>query len=403
MPISHVLPAQNTIFSLPTQLSWIPAATDRLRDKIAGGVFHMASYLTDPVCKSLEFHRRVCIVDALNPNADFLSNLARKITLYLGMIGWLSLAVFATLPGIALRALGGQIQKEAYLYQQGEATGKILPRQSDFSMLSWNICGIPAGYSITNGGVLPWDFRIDDIADKIIEKDADVNCLYEVFDIQTASYLCEKLKKKGYAHFYFNIANRPIGSSSGILVASKYNIKNPEFTVFPQDSLVGTTKYCNKGVFAFDLESEGRNFARIFATHLQHSEVSQFPTAEEVEARRKQMQVIIDKVNTVRDRTIVVTGDLNLGDQEYNASSWRRRFEKGDAWGPHEKTWGGDDFCARLQGQTVSGPMNLDHTMVVRGTARSIHTSLLRTGFVSTEFKEKALSDHEGLYSRIVV
>ena len=115
------------------------------------------------------------------------------------------------------------------------------------------------------------------------------------------------------------------------------------------------------------------------------------------------MQIIVDKVNTVRDRCIVVTGDLNLDDGEYRNSSWQARFQKGDQFGDALKTWGGDEFCAQLVGKRVSGPLNLDHTMVLNGTACSIETNLVETGYDPAVFKEGVLSDHGGLFSKITV
>lgn len=231
-----------------------------------------------------------------------------------------------------------------------------------------------------------------------------VNCLYETFDVNAAFHICEQLKQRGYNDFYFNIGPKAVGVSSGILIGSKYKIHNPAFSPFPQDSLVGRTKNAAKGVFSFDLQGRrGENFARIYATHLQHSEEPAFPTAEEVEARRKQMQIIVDKIDVVRDRCIVVTGDLNLDDEEYRDSSWQDRFQKGDPFGDGLKTWGGDEFCARLVGKRVSGPLNLDHTMVLNGTAHSIETSLVETGYDPAVFKEGVLSDHDGLFSTITV
>jgi endonuclease/exonuclease/phosphatase family metal-dependent hydrolase len=378
-------------------------SNDWVRNKIVLGVFQAASYLTDPICKTHEFYRRIHIVDALNPTANPISNLVKKIALSVSIFGLFSLAIFTTLPGIALRVLGSHLQKNPFIYMQGESEEKVLPSNGSFSLLSWNICAPAGGYAISDGGVLPWAFRIDDIIDKIVEKNADVNCLYEVFDVNTAVYIFEKLKKSGYNHFYFNIGPKAIGVTSGILVASKYSINNSEFTPFPQDTLIGRTKAATKGVFAFDLESQGRNFARIYSTHLQHSAEPQFPKAEEIEARRKQMQIIIDKLNTIRDRCIVVTGDLNLDDEEYRASFWHNRFQKGDLFYGNNKTWGGDGFCAKMVGQQFSCPLNLDHTMILNGTAHSISTSLVETGFDPDVFREKALSDHAGLLSRIYV
>ena len=382
------------------RLPWRDFSKDTL-NKAAVFAFQAASYLTDPLSKSHEFYRRTFVVEALHPTANAISNLARKISLYIGMVGWAALAVFTTLPGAALRHFGSNLQTQPFTYSQGLSKGKVLSLDRSFSLLSWNICGVGGGYSISDGGVLPWSFRIDNITNKIIEKNADVNCLSEVFDIKSALYISEKLKRCGYSHFYFNMGPKAIGVSAGLLVASKYNIKNPEFSPFPQDSLVGRTKKVSKGVFAFDLESQGQNFARIYSTHLQHSEEPQFPTTEEVDDRKKQMQIIVDKANTLRDRCIVVTGDLNLDDNEYNASFWHNRFQKGDGFGAFDKTWGGDEFCSRMVGRRISTPLNLDHTMIVKGTARSISTSLVPTGFNPSTFKAEALSDHAGLLSRI--
>jgi hypothetical protein len=286
-------------------------------------------------------------------------------------------------------------------YMEGDCKPKILPPDRSFSLFSWNICGLP-GFAITSGGVLPCDYRIDAIIEKIVQNDADINCLCEVFDIKSAIYICMNIKQKGYIHFYFNMGPRRLGVSAGLLVASKYNIQSPEFSPFPQNSLFGISKYASKGVFAFDLESQGEHFARIFSTHLQHSEEATFPRVEEVEARQTQMRIIIDKIQAIREKCLVaITGDLNIDDTEYRQSSWQALFQKGDQLALH--TWGGNAFCAQLTGRRVSGPRNLDHTMVLRGTAHSIQTSLVEAGFDPAVFKGSALSDHNGLFSRITL
>lgn len=388
MSVSDLLTNSSTLEYEPSP--WVSQA--------AVGAFKVASYLTDPVCKSHEFFRHICIVDALNPQGSCLTNLVRKVILFIELIAWAALAVFTTLPGIGLRAFASYIQENPYIYIRGEAERKVLPPHRTFSLFSWNVCCVGAGYAISDGGVIPWSSRIEEIIDRIVEKDADVNCLYETFDSQSAFYLCEKLKERGYAHFYFNIGPKAIGVTSGIFVASKYNIKNPEFSLFPQDTLVGRTKNAAKGVFAFDLESQGEEFARIYSTHLQHSEEPEFPTIEEIQARKRQMEIIVNKVDAVRERCVVITGDLNLDDGEYRASFWHQRFQKGDDF--IGKTWGGDAFCASLVGKRISAPLNLDHTMVLNGIIR---TSLVETGYEATHFKQEALSDHTGLFSRITV
>jgi len=347
-----------------------------------------------------EFFRRLQIVEILDRTASKIKIWAKKLFFFLGILGYIGLAALTTAPGIALRYAACHLQKEPFLHVKGKMQEKTLD-QKKFSILSWNICGTSAGYSITDGGVMPWCFRIDSLIKKIQEKNADVVCLYEVFDVNTAMRLSKQMEDK-YAHFYFNMGIKSVGVSSGLFVASKFEMINPEFIAFPKEALVGRTKNCGKGFFAFDIQSKGKSFARIFSTHLQHSEECDYPTSEEKGARRKEMDMIIERVKHVKDKSIVVTGDFNLDDKEYAASSWQHLFEKGDHFGS-SKTWGGDEFCASLTGKKTSPPLNLDHTMIKKGTAQSIHTSLVQTGYDAKRFKRDALSDHEGLYSEVIV
>lgn len=365
-------------------------------------LFKLASYLTDPICKSHECFRRIQVVDALNAHDYKVTNLARKLFLAFAVMTYGFIAVFTAAPAIGVRSLGIYLQKNPFI-QESRGVGKQLSQDREFSLLSWNVCCVGAGYTISDGGVVPWSFRVDQIVDKILEKDADVNCLYETFDIQSAFTIRDKLASHGYTHFYYNIGPKAVGVSSGILVASKYKITKPEFLQFPLELLVGRTKNAAKGVFSFCLQSGGRDFAQIHTTHLQHSEQPAFPTEEEIAARKGQMQMIVDKVDSMRQTRLctVVTGDLNLDDEEYRKSSWHNWFQKGDEF--QEKTWGGDSFCANLTGKPISHELNLDHTMLVEGSARSIRTTLVKTGYDSNVFKKEALSDHEGLFSRIVL
>lgn len=369
--------------------------------EVSKACFQTASYFTDPLCKGHEFFRRLHILETMHPTASKMTNFARKTLLLVGIFGCISLAAVTTPMGIALRYAGLQTQLTPFIYLQADKKDKVLPLEKSFSLLSWNICCIGGGYPISDGGVTPWSMRIQSVVERILEKNADVNCLYEVFDVQTAYILYEAMKEKGYTHFYFNMGAKPIGTSSGIFVASKYKIAHPEFIPFSQDMLVGRTKHAGKGAFAFDIESEGKPFATIVTTHMQHSELPEFPTDEEVNARKMQMELILKKVENTYNRCVVVTGDLNLDDDEYNGSFWERYFQKGDTFPFSEKTWDGDHFCATLVGKKPSGPLSLDHTMLRKGSAHSIYTDLVKTGFDAKIFKKEALSDHAGLISQI--
>lgn len=377
--------------------------TDSFFDFVIFNIFKTASRLTDPVCKAHEFWCRIYLVDALEQNRLRVTRVAKKFLLLLGVAICTFAAIFTTLPGLFLRYLASRLQNKPYLHLHTETKGKMLASDRSFTCLFWNICGLCAGYSIfEGGGVSPWHYRIDGIVDKIVQKNADVNCLYEVFDFKFATLICDKLKDRGYCHFYFNIGPRAVGLCSGIMVASKFAISNPEFVPFPASTLVGNTTFVSKGVFAFDLQSAGKRFIRMFATHLQHSKVPEKPSKEEVVARRRQMELIISKIKEVQDRKAVLGGDLNLDSEEYQRSFWSFIFRKNDDF-RGAMTWDGEEFSTRFLGRPPSLPRNLDHVMILKSGLRKLRTTLLETGFNPFSYNEKALSDHKGLMSEISI
>ncbi len=367
-------------------------------DLLKKKTFCFASLLTEPVCKAHELFRRLYVVDELNPTASKTSNWARKFFLGVGIVASSFLSLGTAVPGAALRGIASHLEKEPFIYYQGKLSNKIL--EEGFSLLSWNICCVGGGYSISDGGVMPWNFRIDNIIEEIVKKDPDLLSLYEVMDTAAGFYLYERLQEK-YAHFYFNIGPRAIGPSSGIFVASKAKIINPEFTPFPKQMLVGRTKISEKGVFSFDIQVEGKKI-KVYATHLQHSEQPQYPNEEEVEARKKEMELIVKKVNQEAGN-VIVTGDLNLDNAEYENSFWKETFQNLPIDENASKTWGGDEFCARMVGKKDSGPLNLDYTLITKESEITGTTSLVETGYADTTFTIDALSDHRGLLSRFKI
>ncbi|MBS0615881.1 MAG: endonuclease/exonuclease/phosphatase family protein [Verrucomicrobia bacterium] len=380
--------------SLAESTTGVGASSDSWETWVKGYAYSFASYLTDPVCNAHEATRMWSLTDVLHADSFRVTNYARKF--FLGVKGvFYGLLAIPTAPaGIFLRYLAGRLQTDSYIYYRGEAEEKTI--QNEMTLLSWNVCCTSAGYAISDGGVLPWRYRLEEIAQKIKEKDADVVCLYELFDANAAFALFEKLKGN-YSHFYFNIGPRPTGVSSGIFVASKLPLNKPEFIAFPKDMLVGRTKNAEKGVFSFEVQ----DVAHIFATHLQHSEESAYPTDEEIKARREEMELIAQKMDAIKGKAVILTGDLNFGEVEHSQSNWVNKFDRGTY--PQTPSWGGDEFCAtKIAGRPrFSKEMNLDYTMFVNGTAKAIDTQFIETGFQGSSFNSKALSDHKGLYSKI--
>ena len=358
--------------------------------------FRFASYLTEPICKAHELFRQIYIVDVLNPTSCKIRNLARKFFIAVGIIANSFLSIGTTIPGICVRGITSHLEKEPFIYCQGRLSEKQL--EGAFSLLSWNICCVGGGYSISDGGVMPWRYRIEAIIEKIINQDADVISLYEVLDTAAGFYLYEKLRGK-YTHFYFNIGPRAIGPSSGIFIASKLKITNPEFSPFPKHMLVGRTKNSEKGVFSFGIRAKEKKI-KVYATHLQHSEEPQYATDEEVQARKEEMDLIMEKVDQ-EIGNVIVAGDLNLDNKEYAQSSWVEKFQEISFSENNAKTWGGDAFCADMVGKRASAPLNLDYTLITKKSALNGKTALITTAYNNTIFTINALSDHRGLFSVI--
>jgi endonuclease/exonuclease/phosphatase family metal-dependent hydrolase len=303
----------------------------------------------------------------MHPDSSWFTKRGYNTLLLIKSLFLAAIALITTVLGVALRFTGNLIQKNPFISWE-TVDSKQLPENRTFTMASWNVCCMVAGFAIGEN-LPPWKYRIDRIVANILKKNTDVVCLYETFDTSAAFMIAERLKSAGYHFGYFNIGARALGVSSGLMVASRYKIVNPEFTPFPKDTLLGVSKFSSKGFFTFNLESDATPFAKIITTHLQHSEIAQWPTREETEARGNEMTLIGRKAaETPRNLATIVTGDLNLDDKEYDTLGLGTLYDKGTP----SLT---ESFPGNIRQQT--GPLNLDHTMAVRnGAVRSIETTI---------------------------
>lgn len=363
--------------------------------------YRIASYLSDPALNIRDHYFSIKIVDKLHATESNAHRVGRKILLGLQLCGNALLSTVTTLFGIAIRSAISNVEKEPFLHFKGDLPEKTLPGNRKFTHLNWNICATPGGFAITDGGLVPWAERIDRIAQAIIDQNADVVSLFEVFDLHAGFYLYKKLKPH-YSHLYFNIGAHAIGPNSGSFFASKYKVQDASFTPYEKKSLVWTTKFAEKGFFHANLVSDNNVFASLYETHLQHSNVPSDPTEAEVKGRKKQMKALRIATDKDPNKCVVIAGDLNMDDAELQALKISQKFTKGDR--EAKKSWGGDKFCVELAypERNVSGERNLDHTMVRIGKT-SIKTTLTETHFNAESINTKALSDHKGLISTIEV
>lgn len=374
--------------------------------------FLLASYLTDPVCKVREYSWQIELIDRQLDQA-------RKTTTYfqLGMVMAGIGALATTIPGIVIRGAVSYFQNEPFIHLQGNLPEKELQGQ-ELTMYSKNVAFIPGGYAITHKGVAPWKYRIDAQIKEIREQNSDVVSLFEVHDTSAAFYLYEQMKDE-YAHFYFNMGSKAVGPNAGIFVASKYPIQNATFVPFPIEALQNKVKWACKGFFRCDVG----DVARLYTTHLQSSTapisqdrvvVEMTPEAieqalregchDDVVARAAQMHLIMEdlKNNGFSQRAVIITGDLNMDEDELSKLPWKDQWDHGVVNYGDKKTWVGDQFSVELLQKGIpSGPTNLDHVLVERNSTAHLETWLVDSSIDGKLFQWDALSDHHGLKSVI--
>lgn len=207
---------------------------------------------------------------------------------------------------------------------------------------------------------------------------------------------------KKYKYFYYNIGPNIIGISSGLYVASKIKITCPQYKAFPGNFLSGRAKFCRKGFFSFEISS--KNKISIISTHLGHSETPQYPTKSEINSRGKQINMIKQEMEVLKQKnknlTFLVSGDLNMSENEIEIHEMSNYLDRGNI--PNKfPTWDGDYFSSLISKKPFSAALTLDYTFL---SHPSLPVYSLETYCESSLFNHKkldlvSLSDHCGLYS----
>jgi len=371
----------------------------------------IASYLTDPICKVREYFYTFYILD------EICKTTAQKVSqvafLVLGIIIFAMIAPFTSPIGALLRKVVSCLESKPFIYIKRNENGKELPNgRVILTLVSHNQCYIPGGYSISDGQVLPLSYRerLDNNIRAIKEASPDIVCLYEVTDINDASYISSKLLE--YPFIIPVAGTRAIGPSSMLYIASKYEIEESsiEFVPFKKGSeLTGRAKFSEKGFLSFDIKGSGKKvpFATIISTHLQHSEIPAQPEKQDVVSRSMQMRKITNHIEQKlkkNPRAVIFTGDLNQEEAELSQflNHNHIKYLKRDPAIQGKSTWGGDEWCSKLMNKQPSKELVLDYTLIA-GKARRINTEIFKTGYSCLKFSLEARSDHYGLRSKITI
>jgi exonuclease III len=373
------------------------AAVQTLSDFFFSGGAQLAQPLwyCHRVCRQHLF--RPLILGQWDQSSHKTIEIAKRVFAGFSLIPMLLITSICTPISFALQEIGIVLQQHPFHHLTTENV-KPAP-SSQLSFFSLNVCGLWGGHPLKNGNVLPWKDRIASLADNICRQNADLVLCQEVHDYHLARQLINRLKKNGYADFYFNIGNSSVTkANSGLFVASKYHIENPEFTAFTAQT--GNARFVNKGVFSF---SVGQCF--ILTTHLQHSKDDIFPVAEEKSVRQSQIATLLEKVRQQDSETpVMLFGDLNLCEKEFSQTLSSHFYNDYLTRHPHEETW----FGYRLESLLWNTPLKkkadeepsfvIDHACIYRNAAFRSPLDL-QTKKVSS-WNTIPVTDHHGLFTQ---
>lgn len=201
--------------------------------------------------------------------------------------------------GKVLRAVGFSLQKNGYTHVGGNAAEKVL-EHGKAKLMTWNICGILM--SPDHGGIRHPYSRLDAIVQKIVQEDADVVVLQEIYDTEVGERLVEKLKDR-YAHFFMHLGKNTWGSVGGVMILSKC-----AYTSFTNESFLNNSWTLNRTFATLEIKKSPNDTspcARIIGTHLIHTSN---------EDRFEQLAQIKESLKKKEKSFLptVLLGDLNL-------------------------------------------------------------------------------------------
>jgi len=232
----------------------------------------------------------------------------------------LSLSVLFTAPIVTTLNRDPYTHASSSLIQEKEPI-----KGQNISVLSWNVCFLPLATTNWEQGIKPWTERLDQVAEKILQEDADLVTLQEVYDSQAAQKLTERLKEK-YSHIYYNIGPKTLGVNSGLFVASKFPLKNTRFTQHENKKIDIDSFFVNKGFFDFEIYAGENKIAHVFVTHLQHSTDDLHPLKIDQEIREQQLKAIFTEMEK-EDVPVLLVGDFNMPLKEYKALKAQAKFQ----------------------------------------------------------------------------
>lgn len=320
------------------------ATMNKIRDKAAFFFYSSARSLVHPFWKVTDSW-----LETIDIYGDLEGSKAQKVSAVaksaFSTVLLLPFALGGLFLGQACHFSAFLLSTAPYIHLKGNAETKEIDKE--LTVLQNNGCFTAGGFARMFGGtVLPNKERAERLAEKIKESNPDLVCLQEVSDMDDALTLYRKLSDD-FAEFYLNIGATPfiLQNNSGLFVASKVAIENPELYSF--SGIAGTEGMVNKCAFLFSTK-----IGNFINTHLSPSKDDLNPKGAEIKTRGQELEMILEKAekrHAKNDKPCFVLGDFNINwnSSEYQNSSF---FKKGnDHYNKDRKTVSDQDATAETQ------------------------------------------------------
>jgi endonuclease/exonuclease/phosphatase family metal-dependent hydrolase len=282
--------------------------------KIYEPLANLGAYLNHPTRLTAHYLERALRPHKYNAHG-FEKTLKKEVLIRMESVFYsailLPIAIFSSILSIIPLIFSNLLKKGPIKFTEPEKENKPEQQKKELKVLFLNACLQGGFLSTVTGNVTSlyekfddkYSSRIDALTAFIEEQNPDIICLSEVHDLLTMKALKNKLKKEGYEFFIEDIPSHPIYVNSGLFVASKRKISNPDFIKFTFKERSGVHKGALQGCITFNTHLNEK-IIKIATTHLNYG-------FKESNKRSRELQ--LNKIlKTIDDKTpFLLGGDFN--------------------------------------------------------------------------------------------
>jgi len=363
--------------------------------EIAGEILHsIALHLEKAIYASSDAILRN-LVTPIRPGEDgnYCSPLLERIhrcasTVFHLMLTPLTMSLFAL--GEGLHLLGDLMTGNPYIYFQGQ--GKETADPNHFCILTLNACMLWGGLPRPLGGVTSPDDRVEKMAEKIKETEADIVLMQEMAYGPSVD-LFQELKDE-FPHCITRIGPNAFRMESGLCIFSKFPILSVKFLPFPDQNGM------KRG--AVFIETPNHYFIN---THMEAGDSEQ-----DFEMRAEQFELIskeIARLKEQKNKPCFFGGDFNAdrfeNNNEYNALLGNHEgfhdpyYQLHPTIDEHSASQTNLLLSHMLGKKECERPYEMDDYILLHGNPDEFELNPELVDTFSLENPFSSLSDHKGL------